>query len=46
VKTIPGIREALEEKQFDEARKFVPIVTAAVDRLRTDVEKATGLLRK
>jgi N-acetylated-alpha-linked acidic dipeptidase len=44
VKTLPGIREGLEQKHFDEARQFVPIVQAAVDRLRQDVEKATGLL--
>jgi N-acetylated-alpha-linked acidic dipeptidase len=44
VKTLPGIREGLEQKHFDEARQFVSIVSAAVDRLRQDVEKATGLV--
>ena len=46
VKTLPGIREAIEQKQLDEARQFVPIVSAAVDRLRVDVEKATTLLSR
>ena len=45
VKTLPGIREALEQKQLEEARQFVPIVSAAVDKLRADVEKATSLVR-
>jgi len=46
VKTIPGIREGIEQKQFDEARQFVPIVSSAIDRLRADVEKTTGLLNR
>jgi N-acetylated-alpha-linked acidic dipeptidase len=46
VKTLPAIREAIEQKQFHEARQFVPIVSAAVDRLRGDVEKATTLLAR
>jgi N-acetylated-alpha-linked acidic dipeptidase len=46
VKTLPGIREALEQKQLEEARQFVPIVSAAVDRLRADVEKAATLVSR
>ena len=46
VKTLPGIREALEQKQLDEARQFIPIVSASVDRLRDDVEKATSLVSR
>jgi N-acetylated-alpha-linked acidic dipeptidase len=45
VKTLPGIREAIEQKQWDEARRFVPIVAAAIDRLRADVEKALALIK-
>jgi len=44
VKTLPGIREGIEEKHLDEARAYVPIVSAAIDRLRASVEKATALL--
>jgi N-acetylated-alpha-linked acidic dipeptidase len=43
VKTLPGIREAIEQKQWDEARQFVSIVAGAIDRLRADVERATSL---
>jgi len=44
VKTLPGIREGIEQQQWDEARAFVPIVAAAIDRVRADVEKATEMI--
>ncbi len=44
VKTLPGIREGLEQGQADEARRFVPIVAAAIDRLTADVTRAAGML--
>jgi N-acetylated-alpha-linked acidic dipeptidase len=46
VKTLPAVREAIEQKQFAEAREFVPVVSAAIDRLRADVEKAASLLNQ
>jgi N-acetylated-alpha-linked acidic dipeptidase len=46
VKTVPGVREGIEQKQLDEARQFVPIVASAIDRLRADVEKATTLVNR
>jgi N-acetylated-alpha-linked acidic dipeptidase len=46
VKTLPAIREGMEQKQFAEAREFVPVVGAAFDRLRADLEKATSLLNQ
>jgi N-acetylated-alpha-linked acidic dipeptidase len=46
VKTLPGIREGIEQKQWDEARSFVPIVTSAVHAFTSDVERATALLKK
>lgn len=45
VKTLPAIREAIEQKQWDEARTFIPIVAAAIDRLANDVVKAAALAR-
>jgi N-acetylated-alpha-linked acidic dipeptidase len=44
VKTLPGIREGIEQKQWDEARSFVPIVAGAIDRLTGAVKQATALL--
>jgi N-acetylated-alpha-linked acidic dipeptidase len=46
VKTLPGIREAIEQNQWDEARSFVPIVTNAVKAFTSDVDGATALLKK
>ncbi len=43
VKTLPGIREGIEQKQWEEARTFIPIVAAAIGRLADQVEKAAAL---
>jgi N-acetylated-alpha-linked acidic dipeptidase len=44
VKTLPGIREGIEQGQWDEARSFVPIVAGAVTTLAKDVERAADLV--
>ena len=46
VKTLPGIREGIEQGQWDEARSFVPIVASAVNRLTSDVDRAAAMLKK
>jgi N-acetylated-alpha-linked acidic dipeptidase len=46
VKTLPGIREGIEQEQWDEARSFVPIVADAFRKLTSDVDRATGMLKK
>lgn len=46
VKTLPGIREGIEQKQWDEARSFIVHVAAAIDRLTADVTQAAALLGK
>ena len=43
VKTLPAIREAIEQQQWDEARAFIPIVAGAIDRLAADVSRAAAL---
>jgi N-acetylated-alpha-linked acidic dipeptidase len=43
VKTLPGIREGIEQRQFDEARSFVPIVASAIERLAGEVTKAARI---
>jgi len=45
VKTLPGIREGIEQGQWDEARSFVPVVADAVRKLAADVNRAAGLLK-
>jgi len=44
VKTLPGIREGLEQKAWDEPKKYVPIVAAAIDKLAAQVTRATSLI--
>jgi N-acetylated-alpha-linked acidic dipeptidase len=44
VKTLPGIREGIEQGAWEEASTFIPIVTAAVNRLTAEVDRARGLL--
>ena len=46
VKTLPGIREGIEQDQWDEARSFVPIVADSVNKLATDVDRAAGMLKR
>ena len=45
VKTLPGIREGIEQKQWDEARAFVPIVAKAIDALASQIDKARSVIR-
>lgn len=46
VKTLPGIREGIEQNQIEEARSFVPIIAAAITKLAGEVDKATGMVKK
>jgi N-acetylated-alpha-linked acidic dipeptidase len=46
VKTLPGIREAVEQGQWDEANRFAAIVASAVTTFAADVDHATALVRK
>jgi N-acetylated-alpha-linked acidic dipeptidase len=43
VKTLPAIREGIEQRQLAEARTFVPIVAAALNRLAGDINRATDI---
>ena len=44
VKTIPGIRESLEQRSEENLAKYVPIVAAAIGQLATQVNEANGIL--
>jgi N-acetylated-alpha-linked acidic dipeptidase len=46
VKTLPGIREGLEQQQWDEAASFIPIVSSAVMKLADEVRRAEGMVKK
>ncbi|WP_295767187.1 transferrin receptor-like dimerization domain-containing protein [uncultured Mucilaginibacter sp.] len=41
VKTLPGVREAIEQNNWDEARQQITIATKAVDQLSTQLENIT-----
>ena len=45
VKTLPGIREGIEQKAWDEPKKYIPIVAAAIEKLAAQVDRAASLLR-
>ncbi len=45
VKTLPGIREALEERKWDEASAQVEVAAAALGRYAAEIDRAAGLLR-
>lgn len=44
VKTLPGIREGIEQGEWQEAGRFVPIVAQAITNLASDVERAARML--
>lgn len=43
VKTLPGIREAIEQRRWDEANEQVTIVSAAIERFAKAIVKARGI---
>jgi N-acetylated-alpha-linked acidic dipeptidase len=44
VKTLPGVREAIEENHWDEANQYTVITAAALAAYCDRLEKATGIL--
>ncbi|HZE96330.1 MAG TPA: transferrin receptor-like dimerization domain-containing protein [Planctomycetota bacterium] len=45
VKTLPGIREAIEERKWDEAGAQIDATAGAIARFAGDIERAAELLR-
>jgi N-acetylated-alpha-linked acidic dipeptidase len=45
VKTLPGIREAVEERKWDEAAAQGEGTAAAIERFASEVDRAAALLR-
>jgi N-acetylated-alpha-linked acidic dipeptidase len=46
VKTVPGVREAIEQKQWSDANAQIEIVARVIDGYTAEVEKATAAARK
>ena len=45
VKTMPGVREAIESEKWDEANRYAERTAAALNRYATKVDAATALLQ-
>ena len=44
VKTLPGVREALEARRWEEARSYVAITAQVLDGYRAEIERLAALL--
>ncbi|HEV3485573.1 MAG TPA: M28 family metallopeptidase [Vicinamibacterales bacterium] len=44
VKTLPAIREGIEQGNWDDARRFLPLVARSVDKLAREVDRAARML--
>ncbi|MDB5985119.1 MAG: folate hydrolase [Nevskia sp.] len=45
VKTMPGVREAIEQRHWDEANKYAGITAATLSRYSQQLDRATQLLK-
>jgi N-acetylated-alpha-linked acidic dipeptidase len=45
VKTLPGVREAIEEDDWDEAGAYIASTADVLERVATEIERATALVR-
>lgn len=46
VKTVPGVREAIEARQWDVANQYVGITAGVIDNYRAQLDQLTALLNK
>ena len=44
-KTFPGVREAIEEERWEDARRYIGLTAAALNAYRARLEEATALLK-
>ncbi|MDB5497973.1 MAG: folate hydrolase [Phenylobacterium sp.] len=43
-KTLPGVREAIEERRFDDAQKYVGVTAQALEAYAANLDKATAIV--
>jgi N-acetylated-alpha-linked acidic dipeptidase len=43
-KTLPGIREGIEDERFDDAAKYIPLTAKTIDAYATRLDEATAVL--
>ena len=46
VKTLPAVREAIEQRNWDEAREQIKFVAEIINKFSAEIEKATNLAEK
>jgi N-acetylated-alpha-linked acidic dipeptidase len=46
VKTVPGVREAIEARRWDEANRYAVVTAKVLDRYRAQLDRLTALLNK
>ena len=46
VKTLPGVREAVEQRNWKEAGEQVNIIAETIDRLAGEIDRATNIIRR
>ncbi|WP_114239328.1 transferrin receptor-like dimerization domain-containing protein [Dyella sp. C9] len=46
VKTVPGVREALEARRWDEANQYAKVTAKVIDGYRAQLDQLTALLKK
>ncbi len=44
VKTLPGVREAIEQHTWDEAEEYVSVIASALDRVTDVIDRAAVML--
>lgn len=45
VKTLPGIREGIEERNWKEAQENIEVVSKTIEVYTTEIKKATGIIK-
>ena len=45
VKTVPGVREAIEQKQWSEANQQIEVVAGVINSYAAQVERATEIAK-
>ena len=46
VKTLPGVREAIEQRRWDEAEQYAGIIASVLGAYCDQIDRATALLRQ
>jgi N-acetylated-alpha-linked acidic dipeptidase len=46
VKTVPGVREAIEQRRWDEANRYAAVTARVVERYREQLDRLTALIKQ